>query len=102
MYCGRKGDYGSNYQGTSTPDGLLVHLFGPTVTLTNDYLLYKESHIADILREVAQGPNNLKYKIYGDKGYANLADNIVEAQLKKPRRGNLKQQFLLNRTMTVE
>lgn len=56
MYPRRKGVHSANYQGITTPDGLLIYLLGPTVTPTNDYLLYNESHIADVLQEVTRGP----------------------------------------------
>lgn len=67
-----------NYQGISTPDGLRVHLFGPTFEETTKAQLFTQSHIADALKQVALAPDGTQYKVYGCKNYKNLDGDVIE------------------------
>lgn len=91
------------YQGITTPDGLLVHLYGPLSGNTHVMKVYLQSNIAQVIRQMAKAPDGTQLKIYGDKGYAQISDDVMEAQIMKPREENLTDaQFFVNRIISGE
>jgi hypothetical protein len=52
-----------------TPDGIIIHAFGPVEGRRHDATLLKESGLTGILEEHFWGPNGERYYIYGDPVY---------------------------------
>ncbi|EGZ17841.1 hypothetical protein PHYSODRAFT_503102, partial [Phytophthora sojae] len=66
VYNGHKRKHALKYQTFSTPDGLITHLYGHFPGRNHDIKMYKDSGIADVIR------NDLRFKSFrvsGDQAY---------------------------------
>jgi nuclease HARBI1 len=68
-YSGHKKYHCLKYQSFVTPDGIIVHLFGPVEGARHDAFVLHLSCIASILQQ----PPFAQYLVYGDGGYSNTA-----------------------------
>lgn len=100
---GNKKAHGANYKRIATPDGLIMHLFGPTVSPTNYCTLYGTSHIVDAFKQVARTPDRTQYKIHEDKYYVNLTNEAIKAQfINRQERILIDEKTFLSKSMAVE
>lgn len=67
-YNGHKRKHALKYQAVNTPDGMVVHLFGPMEGRRHDWTLYVQSDLDSVLPEVLDLPLK-RFCIYGDSGY---------------------------------
>lgn len=68
LYTGHKRTWCLKWQTVSTPDGLIIHLWGPDDGRRHDSTLYRKSGIDEIL-EFGLLINGVRYCIYGDAAY---------------------------------
>jgi hypothetical protein len=66
LYSGHKRQHCFNYQGAVTPDGVLIHLFGPYDGRRHDSSMMTASGLIDVL-EAAPGLEN--FLVYLDPAY---------------------------------
>lgn len=60
-----------------SPDGIIIHIFGPVEGHRHDITMLRESGLEDILAAHFWGPNRkLQYFVYGDAGYT-TAGHII-------------------------
>jgi hypothetical protein len=52
-----------------TPDGIIIHVFGPVEGRRHDATLLKESGLTALLETHFWGPNGEHYFVYGDPAY---------------------------------
>jgi hypothetical protein len=52
-----------------TPDGIIIHIFGPVEGRRHDATLLKESGLTALLETHFWGPNGEHYFVYGDPAY---------------------------------
>jgi DDE superfamily endonuclease len=67
-YSGHKRRKCINFQAISTPDGCILHLFGPMEGRRHDMTLYRESSIDQAL-QASLLVDGVQYYIYGDPAY---------------------------------
>ncbi|THU76384.1 hypothetical protein K435DRAFT_824585 [Dendrothele bispora CBS 962.96] len=70
LYNGWKRIHCLKYQILITPDGIIIHVFGPIEGRRHDSTAYKESGLVDILDRHFWGPDGQRLFIYGDPAYA--------------------------------
>ena len=63
-YTTHKKQHGNNHQGLTTPDGLLIEMFGPFEGRTNDKKMLRSSNLLNRMAHYFPG-----YCLFGDKGY---------------------------------
>lgn len=68
VYNGHKRRHALKYQAMVTPDGLILHAYGPMEGRRHDWTLYVRSGIEEQL-SVCLMVNGVQYCIYGDSGY---------------------------------
>ena len=69
FYNGHKRFHGLNFQGVSTPDGLITHLYGPVVGSRHDSGVLGESGLLAQLEQHMQVPGGEYFALYGDPAY---------------------------------
>jgi hypothetical protein len=57
------------YHLVATPDGIIIHVFGPMEGRCHDATLLKESGLTDTLEKHFWGSNGEQYYVYGDPAY---------------------------------
>ena len=67
-YSGHKRRNCVKFQAVSTPDGLILHIFGPVEGRRHDMSLYRESNIDSLLQD-SMNINGIQYCLYGDPAY---------------------------------
>lgn len=70
VYNGWKRKHCLKYQAVVTPDGIIIHLFGPVEGTKHDALVYRESGLSEILENYAHGPDGTNLQLYGDPAYS--------------------------------
>jgi hypothetical protein len=69
-FAGHKNLHGNNYQGVTTPDGIIIEMHGPYSGRTNDITMLKKSRLlSKFLRFCVY--RGVRYYAYGDRGYPN-------------------------------
>jgi hypothetical protein len=69
-YTGYKKLHGFKFQAISTPDGLIISLFGPTTAADGDWMMWFMSDIEAILKELFSGIlQDEEPMIYGDPAW---------------------------------
>lgn len=67
-YNGHKRKHALKFQAVNTPDGLIMHVYGPIEGRRHDWTMYTRSgldeHLPDLL-----GINGVQYCLFGDSGY---------------------------------
>ncbi|RDB30989.1 hypothetical protein Hypma_000158 [Hypsizygus marmoreus] len=53
-----------------TPDGIMIHIYGPVEGRQHDETVYKESSLEDILKAHFHTPEEAELFIFGDSGYS--------------------------------
>jgi hypothetical protein len=81
-YNGHKRVHALKFQSVTTPDGLIVDMYGPIEGRRHDVFLLNESGLRGRLQEVAKGADGCSYYIYGDPAYG------VEQHIISPYKGN--------------
>lgn len=69
VYNGWKRKHCLKYQAVVTPDGIIIHLYGPVEGTKHDALVWNESGLSDILERHAYAPDGTILQIYGDPAY---------------------------------
>jgi hypothetical protein len=65
-----------------SPDGIIIHIFGPVEGHRHDITMLRESGLEDILAAHFWGPNRkLQYFVYGDAGYTTAGHIIASLVL---------------------
>lgn len=59
-----------------TPDGMIIHVYGPVDGRRHDETVYKESGLADLLDKYFRTPSGQRLYVYGDLGYS-VGPNIL-------------------------
>lgn len=67
-YNGHKRKHSLKYQVVNTPDGMIMHVYGPVEGRRHDWTLYVRSELESIL-PAALDFEGKRYCIYGDSGY---------------------------------
>ena len=81
-YNGHKRIHAIKFQSVTTPDGIIIHLFGPVSGRRHDMFLLGESQIKDILEEHAVDQDGHFY-VYGDPAYT--LSPVLLAPYRNPR-----------------
>lgn len=68
VYNGHKRAHALKYQAVMTPDGIILHLYGPVEGRRHDWTLYTRSEMDGQL-ESTLFCDGIQYCIYGDSGY---------------------------------
>ena len=76
LYNGKDKVHALKFQGTSSPDGMLMHLFGPDVGRRHDLQIFNKSRINSQMR-LLQAGNLDQYILYSDKAYQNKSHSIA-------------------------
>ncbi|KAE9176059.1 hypothetical protein PF004_g26202 [Phytophthora fragariae] len=66
MYNGHKRSHAVKYQAVTTPDGLIVHVFGPAQGRAHDLTLLEDSDLENI---IGRDRRFHGYRLYGDPAY---------------------------------
>jgi len=69
-YNGHKRKHALKYQAVTTPDGLILHVYGPLEGRRHDWTLYMRSGLDESLGDLLL-VDGKQYVIYGDSGYSN-------------------------------
>lgn len=69
VYNGWKRMHCLKYQAVVTPDGIIIHLFGPVEGSIHDAAVWTQSGLLDILEVHAHDPNGTSLQLYGDSAY---------------------------------
>lgn len=69
VYNGWKRMHALKYHGVVTPDGIVIHLFGPIEGRRHDRHLWNESGLYNYLQQYANGTNGQPLQLYGDPAY---------------------------------
>ena len=69
-YNGHKRVHALKYQSVTTPDGLIVDLFGPVEGRRHDMFLLKQSNLRERLRQYSHNSHGEIMSIYGDPAYS--------------------------------
>ncbi|RPA77708.1 hypothetical protein BJ508DRAFT_378754 [Ascobolus immersus RN42] len=69
VYNGWKRYHALKYHGVVTPDGIIVHFFGPMEGRRHDRHLWQKSKIMDYLIEHAKNSQGQPLQLYGDPAY---------------------------------
>ena len=69
FYNGQKRHHGVKYQTIVSPDGLIVHTFGPMEGRRHDAAMLRESGVLPQLQALPDRLDGLKYAVYGDAAY---------------------------------
>jgi hypothetical protein len=69
LFNGWKRIHFLKYHLVVTPDGIIIHVFGPIEGRRHDATLLKESGLTDTLEKHFWGPNGERYYVYGDPVY---------------------------------
>jgi hypothetical protein len=70
FYSGHKKPHGMVYQAITTPDSLVSSLFGPSISRSNDWGMYKDSRVAYRLHRIMPtGSNRQLLYLYGNPAY---------------------------------
>ena len=78
-YNGWKKLHGMKYQTIDLPNGMNMHVWGPTSVRHNDLTSLHESKVNDLLVEVQIG-QQYQWVIYGDSAYVHVADSHILAR----------------------
>ncbi|KIJ23155.1 hypothetical protein M422DRAFT_196275 [Sphaerobolus stellatus SS14] len=70
VYNGWKRIHCLKYHAVITPDGLVIHVFGPVDGRRHDETVYKESGLSDLLDKHFWTPEGQSLYIYGDPAYS--------------------------------
>jgi hypothetical protein len=77
FYSGHNKLHGMVFQAITTPDGLVSSLFGPFISRSNDWGVYKDSRVAHRLhRMMPAGGNRQMLYLYGDPAY-HLSHGVI-------------------------
>lgn len=77
IYNGWKRMHCLKYHAVVTPDGIIIHLYGPVEGRRHNQTVFKESGLQDILEKHFWCPDGkTKLYLYGDSGYT-LGDHIL-------------------------
>ncbi len=68
-YNGHKRKHALKFQSVTTPDGLIIHLFGPIEGRYHDVRLLRESGLGDTMIQHARDQSNRQLCVYGDPAY---------------------------------
>jgi len=68
-YSGHKRYHGLKYQAITTPDGIIVHLYGPIEARRHDITMFRLSAIAQTIQRHAKDTTGEQLFIYGDPAY---------------------------------
>ncbi|KIJ25049.1 hypothetical protein M422DRAFT_145348, partial [Sphaerobolus stellatus SS14] len=69
LYNGWKRIHCLKYHAVLSPDGLVIHVFGPIDGRRHDETVFKESSLADLLEKHFWTPAGELLYLYGDAGY---------------------------------
>ena len=67
-YNGHKRKHALKFQALNSPDGLVLHVYGPIEGRRHDWTMYTRSGLDDHLSEILEVDSE-RYCIYGDSGY---------------------------------
>jgi len=76
VYNGWKCIHCLKYHAVLTPDGIIIHIYGPVDGRHHDETVYKESGLAELLEQHFWTPNQQPLFIYGDPAY-NIGSHIL-------------------------
>ena len=93
FYSGHKRFHCLKYHAVTTPDGMVVHLFGPVAGRHHDLFVLRESGLQEA---IAQDDRFAPYVLYGDPGY--LSTNQISCPFKGSNIDAAQQEF--NRLMS--
>ncbi|OWZ10500.1 hypothetical protein PHMEG_00016650 [Phytophthora megakarya] len=68
VYNGHKRKHALKYQTLTTPDGLIVHLYGPFSGRNHDIKHFKDSQIS---QKILNDTHFRGFRVYGDQAYGN-------------------------------
>lgn len=83
VFNGWKRFHALKYQIVSTPDGIIVHVFGPIEGRRHDLTLFRVSDLEALLRAHSHDPTGQPLCIYGDPAYG------VGLHIQSPYKGNV-------------
>ena len=70
LYNGHKRKHALKYQAVLTPDGMLLHVYGPLEERKHDWNLYTRSGLEEKFPNCMQLEDGTRFCIYGDSGYS--------------------------------
>ena len=70
LYNGHARKHALTYQAVLTPDGILLHVYGPLEERKHDWTLYTRSGLEEQLPNCMQLQDGTYFCIYGDSGYS--------------------------------
>jgi hypothetical protein len=77
FYSGHKRMHCLKFQGVTTPDGIIAHLYGPVAGRHHDIFVLNDSGLRERVRNT---PAFANYILYGDPGYS--SDDVICAPFK--------------------
>ena len=69
-YSGHKRHHAVKYQSVTTPDGLILSMFGAIPGRNDDRTMLLQSHLVDYLDAAPRHPHGPPFVVYGDSGYS--------------------------------